>query len=116
MMELLPAGSWSDLATNQRLDQVSAEIRAEMAELRTELIGEMARFQAEIRSEMARFQAEIRSEMGDFRAEIRSDMSGFRIELAEIRAEIHRSARNAMAVNTAAMIAIGGMLVAALRI
>ncbi|MDH4363503.1 MAG: hypothetical protein OEY41_16930 [Acidimicrobiia bacterium] len=77
MIELLPAGSWGDLATNQRLDQ----------------------------AEMAEFQTAIRAEMG-----------GFRVELGQMRVEMHRSARQAMAVNTAAMLAIGGMLVAALRI
>ena len=61
-----------------------AELRGEMAQLRTELRGEMAELRTELRGEMA----ELRKEVRDERREDRADVAKLRAEVADVRERV----------------------------
>lgn len=76
----------------------SAELRTEMADLRTELRGEMA---------------DLRTELADLRTELRTEMhQGF----GDLRAEMHRGFQRMTLSLTALMVSLSGVTVAALTI
>ena len=63
-----------------------AELKVEMAELRSELRTEMAELRSEVRTEIAGVKtemAELRTEMAELRSEVRT-------EIAQLRTEMHR--------------------------
>jgi predicted nucleic acid-binding Zn-ribbon protein len=122
LMELLPPTSWDDIATrqqleatNQRIDNavatIGADLRVEMAELRTELRGEMAELRTELRGEMAGLRTELQGEM----AELRGDMAGLQGDMAGLRGELElalaRNLRFQVAANFASMLALAGFIV-----
>ena len=77
IMSHLPPVPWTDLLTKQDLDRAlrvqSAELRAEIADLRGELRGEIADLRGELRGEIAN---------------VRDDGARLRGEIAEVRDEV----------------------------
>jgi uncharacterized protein involved in exopolysaccharide biosynthesis len=65
-----------------------AEIRGEMAALRTELRGEMAALSAELRGEMAALSAELREEIAGLRRELHAEIGSVRSEIAGLRSDL----------------------------
>ncbi len=84
-----------ELVTRDGFRAEMAELRTEMAELRTELRGEMAELRTELRGEMAELRTELRGEMAEFREEVRTEIAELRGEMtaqiAALRAELYRA-------------------------
>ena len=157
MIELLPPGSWADIATNQRVDQLGADLRAEMAELRGELTVRMVELESGLTNRMTQLESGLTNRMTELDSGLTNRMteldsgltsrmteldsgltnrmsqleSGFDKRLirlgsdvgtqisaleASLLRELSLNMRTVVAANLAASIAIGGMLVAALKI
>ena len=61
-----------------------AEVKVEMAELRSEVRTEIAG----VKTEMAELRSELRTEMAELRSEVRTEIAGVKTEMAELRTEI----------------------------
>ena len=68
------------LATKDDLSSGVAELRAEMAELRSDLRAEMADLRGELRTEMADLRTDMRTEMADLRTDMRTEMADLRVQ------------------------------------
>ena len=83
---------------NLRLEmaELRSELKGEMAELRSVLKGEMAELRSELKAEMAELRSELKCEMAELRSELKAEITDVRNEshigLAEVRAEMHRLA------------------------
>ena len=90
LMAHLPPVTWQDVATKDDLRVLGAELRVEMAELRTELRAEIGELRTEVRAEIA----ELRTEIGGLRTETGTEIGGLRTEMrteiAGLRAEMER--------------------------
>lgn len=85
LMEHLPVGGVSNLATKDDLRILGAELRLEMSELRTELRGEMSELRAEFGTLRGEF-GELKGEFGTLRGEfgtLRGDFGQFRADIEE---------------------------------
>ena len=104
--DLLLAMSEPELPAVLRGEMASltSGLRIEMSELREELRGEMS----ELRGEMS----ELRGEMSHLREELRGEMSELRGDIAELRGQMAAQVPRFMAVNFAAMIGLGGLVLA----
>jgi len=58
-----------------------ANVRTEIADLRTELKEDMANLRAELKEDMANLRAELKEDMVNLRAELKEDMANLRAEL-----------------------------------
>jgi len=94
-MELLPNQPADQLVTRTDMHAFGAELRGEMAELRSELRGEMA----ELRGEMAELRSELRGEMTELRADMIARFATAKVETQ--RLIVAGMAANAIAVVTA---------------
>ncbi len=74
----------TDLATKGDLHEVKAELKAEIASLRTDMTAESA----SVRGEFASVRADMAAEFSSVRAEIASGRAEWKIEAAGIRAEM----------------------------
>ena len=85
LMDHLPVGGVSNLATKEDLRILGAELRLEMSELRTELRGEMSELRAEFGTLRGEF-GELKGEFGTLRGEfgtLRGDFGQFRADIEE---------------------------------
>ena len=104
LMTVLPREPAGELVTksffrselDQRFALTEANLRLEMADLRSELKGEMAELRSELKAEMAELRTELKGEMAELRSELKAEITDVRNEsrigLAEVRAEMHRLA------------------------
>lgn len=104
LMTVLPREPAGELVTksffrselDQRFALTEANLRLEMAELRSELKGEMAELRSELKGEMAELRSELKAEIAELRSELTAEITDVRNEsrfgLAEVRAEMHRLA------------------------
>ena len=100
LMEHLPLGGVSNLATKDDLKILGAELRLEMSELRSELRGEMSDLRIELRGEMS---------------EIRADFGTLRGEFGELRAYIEERFHRQTITMITTMSALMGILFVALK-
>ena len=88
LMAHLPPVTWQEVVTKTdlqvQLNATTSMLRGEMAELRTE----MADLRTELRTEMADLRTELRTEMADLRTEVRTGAASLRTEMAELRTEL----------------------------
>ncbi|MEW6152635.1 MAG: hypothetical protein AB1673_01415 [Actinomycetota bacterium] len=105
LMNLLPPVGYADLARRSDVDGLGMALRGEMADLGAALRGEMADLGAALRGEMA----DLRVETADLRTEMRS---GF----GDIRIEMQRQFVRFVYTNLALMIAVAGLVLAAVTI
>jgi gas vesicle protein len=104
LMTVLPREPAGELVTksffrselDQRFALTEANLRLEMAELRSELKGEMAELRSELKAEIAELRSELKAEITELRSELKAEITDVRNEsrigLAEVRAEMHRLA------------------------
>ena len=104
LMTVLPREPAGELVTksffrselDQRFALTEANLRLEMAELRSELKGEMAELRSELKAEIAELRSELKAEIAELRSELKAEITDVRNEsrigLAEVRAEMHRLA------------------------
>ncbi len=80
-------------ATRDDLVAFSAEIRAEIAELRGELRSEIAELRGELCSEIAELRGDLRTEIAGVRGELHSEITGVRgdlhSEITGVRGDLH---------------------------
>jgi len=107
LMEHLPLGGVSNLATKDDLKILGAELRLEMSELRSELRGEMSDLRIELRGEMS----EIRADFGTLRGEFGT----LRGEFGELRAYIEERFHRQTITMITTMSALMGILFVALK-
>jgi uncharacterized protein YPO0396 len=107
MMSLLPPVGWADVATKHDLDALRETLEARIDANAAELRGEMAGLRTELKTEMAELRTELRTEMSGLEtgmAKLETGMAGLKTELkteiAELRAEFHAS----LAANTRTMV------------
>jgi uncharacterized protein YPO0396 len=96
MMSLLPPVGWADVATKHDLDALRETLEARLDANAAELRGEMAG----LRTEMAELNAEFRTEMSGLEKGMAELKTELKTEMAELRAEFHAS----LAANTRTMV------------
>ena len=77
LMSHLPPVTWDQVATQDDLRAVEANLRAEISVSASGL-----------RAEMAELRSEVRTGMADLRTEVRTELTGVRTEMADLRTEI----------------------------
>jgi len=121
LMEHLPLGGVSNLATKDDLKILGAELRLEMSELRSELRGEMSDLRIELRGEMSEIRADfgtLRGEFGTLRGEfgtLRGEFGELRGEFGELRAYIEERFHRQTITMITTMSALMGILFVALK-
>ena len=112
LMSLVPPFDVSELATR-------AEMHAEFGSLRAEMALGFARVDAEfgsLRAEMALGFARVDAEFGSARAEMALGFARVDTKFAELRSEMHQNLRNSNMAMMSLMVALHGLLFAALKI
>ena len=121
LMEHLPLGGVSNLATKDDLKILGAELRLEMSELRSELRGEMSDLRIELRGEMSEIRADfgtLRGEFGTLRGEfgeLKGEFGTLRGEFGELRAYIEERFHRQTITMITTMSALMGILFVALK-
>jgi chromosome segregation ATPase len=91
-----------------------ANVRTEIADLRTELKEDMANLRAELKEDMANLRAELKEDMVNLRAELKEDMANLRAELKEdmanLRAELKGDNANLRQEFTASFAFLNGKI------
>jgi hypothetical protein len=114
LMEHLPLGGVSNLATKDDLKILGAELRLEMSELRSELRGEMSDLRIELRGEMSEIRADFGTLRGDF-GTLRGEFGTLRGEFGELRAYIEERFHRQTITMITTMSALMGILFVALK-
>jgi hypothetical protein len=114
LMEHLPLGGVSNLATKDDLKILGAELRLEMSELRSELRGEMSDLRIELRGEMSEIRADFGTLRGEF-GELRGEFGELRGEFGELRAYIEERFHRQTITMITTMSALMGILFVALK-
>ncbi len=112
LMSLVPPFDVSELATR-------AEMHAEFGSLRAEMALGFAGVHAEfgsVRAEMALGFAGVDAEFGSLRAEMALGFARVDTKFAELRSEMHQNLRNSNMAMMSLMVALHGLLFAALKI
>ena len=112
LMSLVPPFDVSELATR-------AEMHAEFGSLRAEMALGFAGVDAEfgsVRAEMALGFARVDAEFGSLRAEMALGFARVDTKFAELRSEMHQNLRNSNMAMMSLMVALHGLLFAALKI
>ena len=121
LMEHLPLGGVSNLATKDDLKILGAELRLEMSELRSELRGEMSELRSELRGEMSEIRADfgtLRGEFGTLRGEfgeLKGEFGTLRGDFGELRAYIEERFHRQTITMITTMSALMGILFVALK-
>ena len=127
MIELLPPGSWDDIATNERVDRLGMELRTEMAGLRTELKVEMAGLRTEVEARMRAVEngmVKVESTLSERMTRLEGSLTERSITLEaamkighnELQRDMAKNVKTMIAANTATMLTLGAILVAALKL
>lgn len=61
--------------------ELKAELKGDIASVRSELKGDISELRAELKGDMAGLRSELKSDMAELRAELKSDMAELRTEL-----------------------------------
>ncbi|CAB5132318.1 unannotated protein [freshwater metagenome] len=123
LMSLVPPFDVSELATRAEMHAEFGSVRAEMA---LGFAGVDAEF-GSVRAEMALGFAGVDAEFGSVRAEMHAEFGSLRAEMAlgfarvdtkfaELRSEMHQNLRNSNMAMMSLMVALHGLLFAALKI
>ncbi len=105
LMSLVPPFDVSELATR-------AEMHAEFGSVRAEMHAEFG----SVRAEMALGFARVDAEFGSVRAEMALGFARVDTKFAELRSEMHQNLRNSNIAMMSLMVALHGLLFAALKI
>jgi hypothetical protein len=117
LMEHLPLGGVSNLATKDDLKILGAELRLEMSDLRIELRGEMSEIRADFGTLRGEF-GTLRGEFGTLRGEfgtLRGEFGTLRGEFGELRAYIEERFHRQTITMITTMSALMGILFVALK-
>jgi hypothetical protein len=117
LMEHLPLGGVSNLATKDDLKILGAEFRLEMSDLRIELRGEMSEIRADFGTLRGEF-GTLRGEFGTLRGEfgtLRGEFGTLRGEFGELRAYIEERFHRQTITMITTMSALMGILFVALK-
>ena len=121
LMEHLPLGGVSNLATKDDLKILGTELRLDMSELRSELRGEMSELRSELRGEMSEIRADfgtLRGEFGTLRGEfgeLKGEFGTLRGDFGELRAYIEERFHRQTITMITTMSALMGILFVALK-
>ena len=88
-MAHLPPVTWQEVVTK-------TDLRVELNVVTSVLRGEMA----ELRTEMADLRTELRTEMADLRTEVRTGAASLRTEMADLRTELRTEIADAITSQT----------------
>ena len=123
LMSLVPPLDVSELATRAEMHaefgSVRAEMHAEFGSVRAEMALGFAGVDAEfgsVRAEMASGFARVDAEFGSVRAEMALYFARVDTKFAELRSEMHQNLRNSNMAMMSLMVALHGLLFAALKI
>ena len=112
LMSLVPPFDVSELATRAEMHAEFGSVRAEMA---LGFAGVDAEF-GSVRAEMALGFAGVDAEFGSLRAEMALGFARVDTKFAELRSEMHQNLRNSNMAMMSLMVALHGLLFAALKI
>ncbi len=112
LMSLVPPFDISELATRAEMHAEFGSVRAEMA---LGFAGVDAEF-GSLRAEMALGFARVDAEFGSLRAEMALGFARVDTKFAELRSEMHQNLRNSNMAMMSLMVALHGLLFAALKI
>ena len=119
LMSLVPPFDVSELATRAEMHAEFGSVRAEMALGFAGVHAEFGRVDAEfgsVRAEMALGFARVDAEFGSVRAEMALGFARVDTKFAELRSEMHQNLRNSNMAMMSLMVALHGLLFAALKI
>ena len=119
LMSLVPPFDVSELATRAEMHAGFGSVRAEMALGFAGVHAEFGRVDAEfgsVRAEMALGFARVDAEFGSLRAEMALGFARVDTKFAELRSEMHQNLRNSNMAMMSLMVALHGLLFAALKI
>ena len=136
MMSYFPARDVEEPVTKEFLRAEISDVRAEMSDVRAEiskLRAELGTETSGVRAEISKLRAElgtetsgVRAEISKLRAELGTETSGVRAEMSKLRAELGTEMtalelrltdkiNGALGWNIATMVAVAGVIIAAVR-
>ncbi len=115
LMELLPPTGWANLATQQDvtvlradIDIAKTEVRIELQDLRTELKSDIH----DLRTELQDVRTELKSDIQD----VRTGLQSLSNELQDVPSEIKAQLPKLITANIASMIGVAGLVLGAVAI
>jgi len=125
LMDHLPIGGVSNLATKDDMRILGAELRLEMSELRTDLRLEMSELRTELRGEMSELRADfgtlrgefgtLRGEFGELKGEfgeLKGEFGALRGDFGQLRADIEERLNRQTITLITTMTGIFGLMLA----
>ena len=109
LMSLVPPFDVSELATR-------AEMHAEFGSVRAEMHAEFGSVRAEMHAEFGSVRAEMHAEFVSVRGEMALGFARVDTKFAELRSEMHQNLRNSNMAMMSLMVALHGLMFAALKI
>jgi chromosome segregation ATPase len=115
----------ANLATKEQVNNIEktmatkgdiADLRTEIAELRTELKGDIAELRTELKGEIAELRTELKGEIAELRTELKGDISGLRAELTGVKDMIKDLQINLVKWIVGLMIAFSGIIFAGIQL
>ena len=86
-----------NLVTKTEFHKEIAEIRMDIAELRSELKQDIAELRSELKQDIAELRSELKQDIAELRSEYKQDIAEFRTEIVALRADLQNEMKDGFA-------------------